>query len=119
MAGTIQAQLYVDINNGGFVDRIQESGSYTQTNVGGGNPGTISVGTVEETVTLSELTTPGTVIIKNLDATNYVDFGFSTGVYGIRLKPGRFNFFDLAPGVTLYAKANTAACRVSVQAYEV
>jgi len=118
MPGTIAVQLYVDINHGNFNDRIQDSQTIAQTGVGGGNPGTISVGTTEEIVTLSELTTPGMIYVKNLDETNYIDFGFSTGVYGIRVKPGMGNWIGLVPGVTLYARANTAACRASIKAYE-
>jgi hypothetical protein len=77
-----------------------------------------SIGTTEETVTFTDIGTNGQIVLQNKDATNYVQVGFSTGVYGIRLKPGTGGgipvAFTLEPGATLYMKANTAACRVSV-----
>jgi len=71
-----------------------------------------SIGTTEESITFTDISVNGWVKLVNEDATNYVQVGFSTGVYGIRLKPGFFAEFFLEPGATIYLKANTAACRV-------
>lgn len=90
----------------------------TQTAAGGPVPGVITVGTTEETVSLSELSTYGWCEIRNLDTTNFVDFGFSTTVYGIRVKAGEIASFRLKPGCTLYAKSDTAACKVAIYALE-
>lgn len=78
-----------------------------------------TIGTTEETVTFVDISSNGQIMLQNEDATNYVQVGFSAGVYGIRLKPGANGGgipaeFTLEPGATLYMKANTAACRVSV-----
>jgi hypothetical protein len=71
-----------------------------------------SIGTTEESITFTDISVNGWVKLENQDATNYVQVGFSTGVYGIRLKAGFACVFFLEPGATIYLKANTAACRV-------
>lgn len=71
-----------------------------------------SIGTTEESISFTDITTNGWVKLENLDGTNYVQVGFSTGVYGIRMKAGFPAFFYLEPGATIYLKANTAVCRV-------
>lgn len=119
MAGTIRVNLQVNIDNGAFSDSITVSNAeFVQTNIGGGNPGTLSIGTVEESVAFTELTGEGYVFLKNLDGTNYVQWGFATGVYGGRLKANEVALFRLEPGTTLYLKADTAACLVQINAYE-
>jgi hypothetical protein len=56
--------------------------------------------------------------MQNLDATNYIEWGFATTVYGGKLEPGEFALFRLKPSTTLYLKANTAACKALVKAFE-
>ena len=91
---------------------------YTQTGVGQDDR-KHSIGTTEESITLTDVSTNGFVLLHNLDSTNYVQWGFATGVYGGRMKAGETaGPFRLEPGATLYLKANTAACRVRVIAYE-
>ena len=81
--------------------------------------GTQSVGTTEETVSwIADIGDEGYIFLRNLDPTNYVQFGFSTGVYGMRLKAGEFAVFRLEPGATLYARANTAAVNIQYIVYE-
>ena len=71
-----------------------------------------SVGTTEEELPQgADLGTPGFILVKNLDSTNYVEVGHSTGVYAAKLLAGEVCLFRLNSG-TLYAKANTAACLV-------
>lgn len=81
--------------------------------------GTLSIGTVEETVSWStDIGDEGYIFLKNLDTTNFVQLGFSTGVYGMKLKAGEIALFRLEPGVTLYAKADTAAVSLQYIVYE-
>jgi hypothetical protein len=78
-----------------------------------------SIGTAEESITFTDIATNGFVWMHNLDTTNYVQWGFSTGVYGGRLKASHTaGPFFVEPGATLYLKANTAACRVRIVHYE-
>ena len=119
MAGTIRINLQVDVANGNFLDSVSVSNkSFVQDNPGGGNPGTLSIGTSEESVALSELGTQGWLFMQNLDDTNYVRWGFATTVYGGRLEPGEVALFRLNPGSTLYMISNSAACRVNIRAFE-
>ncbi len=80
-----------------------------------------SVGTTEETAgpTFGDIGTEGLCVIYNLDTTNYVQVGFATTVYGMRLYgAGAPAMFMIEPGATLYLKANTAACNVRIVVYE-
>ena len=70
------------------------------------------VGTSEEQLAQgADLGTPGYIFIKNLDATNYVEIGSTTGVYDIKLKAGEVCLYR-HNSATVYAKANTGACNV-------
>ena len=71
-----------------------------------------SVGTAEEELVQgADLGTPGYTLILNLDATNYIEVGSTTGVYDIKCKAGEFALYR-HNSATVYAKANTAACLV-------
>ena len=71
-----------------------------------------AVGTTEEELTQgADLGTLGWVFLINLDATNYVQVGKSTGVYTIKMKAGEPAFYR-HDGTTVYAKADTATCNV-------
>lgn len=59
--------------------------------------------------------TVGWVYIKNLDATNYVSVGL-TGSYTIKLLAGESTMFRAAG--TIFALANTGACLVEYQMFE-
>lgn len=89
-----------------------------QTASGGPTPGYVTIGTSEESIAFGELSTQGYLIIHNLDATNYVRWGFATGVYGGRLNAGEYAILRLNPGSTLYLIANTAACKCHVYGLE-
>lgn len=74
--------------------------------------GTQSIGTSEEEIAQgAEVGTPGYLLIKNLDDTNYVEIGSTTGVYDVKLLAGEVALYRHNSG-TIYAKANTSACLV-------
>lgn len=75
-----------------------------------------SIGTSEETISLSTLTTPGVFYFQNFDATNYVEVGISTGVYSWKMIAGDIPAEGRLPASVsnIYIKANTAACRCKV-----
>ncbi len=74
--------------------------------------GTQQIGTSEEVILQGgDLGTPGYIIIRNVDLTNYVELGITTGVYSIKLKAEEVALFRVN-GATLYANADTAACFV-------
>lgn len=77
---------------------------------------TVDVGTSEETINFGDIV-PGFVRLTNLDATNFVEVGFSTGVYGMRLSANNgVAMFERKSGATVYVKSDTAACKIQVEA---
>ena len=73
---------------------------------------TQAIGTSEEEVVQgADIGTPGYVLVKNLDATNYVEIGSTTGVYDIKLLAGEVSLWH-HNSATIYAKANTAECSI-------
>ena len=80
---------------------------------------TISIGTTEVSLTLPAA--PGFIRLENLDATNYIEFGRTTGVYTGKLFPvGGVNYAEFGlNGTTLFVKANTAACVLKYTAFSV
>lgn len=77
----------------------------------------------EENVDLGDIVYPGYCYLKNLDSTNYIEYGPDGGgssmvVLG-RLLPDEFAVLRIAPaGATLMAQANTAACKLLVRCLE-
>lgn len=86
--------IQVDVTGDAFTHEIQEVGT-----------------TEEELAQGADLGTPGYLFIKNLDSTNYVEVGSTTGVYDIKLKAGEIALYR-HNSATIYAKADTAACKV-------
>ena len=70
-----------------------------------------NIGTTEATLG-DALTTTGWLLMRNLDATNYVEWGPAAGSYIGRMEAGEFAFFRTVPAAAVYIKANTAACDV-------
>jgi len=119
MANEIAVTAKITVTNGLAKDTFNPgSQTYDQTAQGGPTPGVISVGTSEESVAFGELSTVGWLVMRNLDPTNYVQWGFATTAYGGRLEAGETALFRLEPSTTVYLKANTAACLVDIRAYE-
>lgn len=119
MAGTILLNFNALAQNGSFYDSITVSNKeVVQTTPGGGNPGTLQISTGEDNVTFGDMNAPGWVFIQNLDDTNYVEWGFATGVYGGKLEPGEFAVFRLTTGAGLFLSADTAACYVNIRCFE-
>lgn len=75
---------------------------------------TQNIGTSEEDVTFGNVTTLGWLFMRNLDSTNYVQWGAkdTTMKTAGRLEAGEFALFRVEPGITLRMVANTAACDV-------
>lgn len=125
MANEIKATASLQCTNGSVVVLPQVGASQmslTQTTLGGGGPGFLSIGTSEEDITLTDITNCGWVWIENLDTTNFVKYGPKSAGAMIefgRLMPSTRHLFQLAPtGVTIRAVADTAACKVHVYALE-
>jgi hypothetical protein len=97
--------------------------SIFQTLEGGGNPGELLVTEAAEVTLSFGSVSPGPILLFNLDATNFVQWGVATTVYPFRLHPRAASnsracpaFVTLESG-TIYLRANTADCRVLVLGY--
>lgn len=76
------------------------------------------IGTAEEAVDLGDLTSADLVVVKNLDPTNFVTlYNISGGSAFTKILPGETHMFRLF-SVALYAKADTAECRIQVLSFE-
>ena len=71
--------------------------------------GVQAVGTSEESLDKGDVVTIGFLAVRNMDATNYVNVGVTTGVYSIKLFPGQGCVIPWN-GQYTYIKANTSAC---------
>lgn len=96
---------------------------YTDDQTGSGVFSTTqSIGTSEEDVDLSAVGTEGWCYLKNLDTTNFVEWGKKDGSNNMqaigKLKAGEFAWFRFDPGATLRMQANTAACNVFIKVFE-
>ena len=118
MANEITVNINTTCTNGKFSSRFDSSTQITQV-AQGGRDIIVIIGTTEETLVFTDITTLGVAVFYNLDTTNYVQWGGSAGVYVGRLKPSDMpHTIRLEPGATIYMKANTAACKVRVICYE-
>jgi hypothetical protein len=120
MANEIRISESVNVVNGSFRDSFAPGlVTITQASSGGGNPGTVSIGTAEEDVAFGDVT-PSLVILQNLDGTNFVQYGPKSGgamiAFG-KLAAGKTARFVMDAAVTLRMKADTATCKVLIKGY--
>lgn len=93
------------------------SRSYSGTITTSGNEYNLStqtIGTADESVSIgSDISSLGFIQVRNLDGTNYVELGYTSGTYFAKLKAGESCVFRAGSGLTtLHAKANTGACDI-------
>jgi hypothetical protein len=77
--------------------------------------GIATVGTSDETLALGDISAPGWVIIKNLDATNFVLLGSDGTSYPIKILPGQTVGPVFWNAAAVHVKADTADCAVAYQ----
>jgi hypothetical protein len=122
MADEITITLRLQCRNGAFTfDKSMTGIQLDQATARGGNPGVVNIGTSEEDVAFGDLTDPAYILIRNLDATNYVEFGMSDAgtMKSIgKIRPGGVALFERMTGKTLRMKANTAAVDVEIYALD-
>lgn len=122
MADEITITSNLQCTNGGFSFATREgSVRVDQAVAGGGGPGTVTITTSDAAVSLGSFTAKGYCFIKNLDATNYVEFGPESGgaiVKLIRLNAGESCLFRFVSSATLRAQANTASVKCYIAVLE-
>jgi hypothetical protein len=81
---------------------------------------TLEIGTSEVEVTFgAQIGNAGVCVLKNLASANYVEVGFATGAYPLKILAGQFAVIPLAPATdSLFLKANTAAAMVQLYVHE-
>ena len=121
MANEFTISVGVSLVNGSLRAQFpQLSRLYTQTTSGMSDQ-TLSIGTSEENASFTDITTPGFVVLHNLDSTNFVQYGMSDGGTMkslCKLKAGDVHLIRLDASTTLRLKADTSACKVRVMCFE-
>ena len=122
MAGTINSSCVLNVNHGSLRTQLNPGQNViAQAVARGPSPGCVVVGTTDTEIDFSQLATLGAIQITNLATANYVDFGPDDGdgsfLPAIRIKPGETWQFRLVPGVTYFAKSDTAASPVVFSAF--
>ena len=114
MANEIQITAGMNCTNGNLSVQVPASTiRVDQTTARGGGPASVEIGTTEESVSFGDVTARW-VYLRNLDTSNFIEVGFSAGVYGIKLLAGETALFPLKTTATVYCKADTAACTLQV-----
>jgi hypothetical protein len=117
MANEIFYRLELTARKSGAVVSQNASGNITMT----GSEmiqSTQVIGTTSEVINLGEIASaPAMLLVQNLDVTNYVEIGGDSGLTVFKLKiPASKSILISPTSATIYAKANTASCRIQIVA---
>jgi hypothetical protein len=122
MANEITIQANLSCTNGGFSFATREGSVRVNQSVnGGGGPGVLTITTSDTALSLGTYSAKGYCFIKNLDPTNYVEFGPESGgaiVKMIRLNAGEYALFRFVSAAVLRAQANTASVKCYIAVLE-
>lgn len=121
MASEINVKFSLQAKNGFLQESIVIGQLQIDQAAVGVAGGAQSIGTSEEVVDFGDIGTEGVLFLRNLDDTNFIEFGpEDTGAmvaFG-KLKPGEIAFLRMKPTVVLRAQADTAACLLQVKLLE-
>jgi hypothetical protein len=120
MANEITSSTSLTVTKNGATFNASANKTFTQT----GNVALNAVqniGTAAELVSLGDITgVPGAMLVKNLDTTNFIEISLDSGGTQIFAKLTAGKGMLWFPSVAaVYAKSDTAACRLQVLAIEV
>lgn len=118
MANEIALNLSATLTNGRLKDQFNPGQILVTQGLAGAMTRIIAVTTSDTAYTFADITTFGWVTLQNLDATNYVAYGPTSGGAIInfgKMKPGEPAVFRAYPGISFRMQANTATCNVFVQ----
>lgn len=123
MAGEMNATLQMTVTNGNFIDQINETAVIDQATGAGGAPGLQNVGFAahEALAGVGDLTAFGRICIKNLDTTNFINWGVEVAAtfYPVgRLLAGEWDWWRLDLAAALFLQADTGACLVQIRLYD-
>lgn len=112
MADEIRLTTYMTVRNSNLTRDWKPTEQRITQAVSRAAGGVQNVGTTHEAVAVGDISTLGWAHFANLDSTNYVELGLDVAAAFVpmaRLNAGEKCLLRLAQGITLYAKANTAA----------
>lgn len=120
MANEIKINFGVTYANGALSDAVAPYTANVNQTTQQFHGTVVSVGTSEEDLAIGDIATLGYLYLKNIDPTNYVQYGPKSGASMVafgRLKAGESAMLRLEPGITLRWIANTAAVKVLAKIY--
>lgn len=121
MANEIKLDIRIAAENGFFKDEFSPGRIQIDQAAIGSSGGVFSIGTSEEAISFTDISTEGWLWMRNLDDTNYVQWGpEDTGAMVVmgRMEAGEPAIFRIDSSVTLRLQANTAACKVLIKVLE-
>lgn len=121
MANEIRIATVFSCTNGSFKETFNTGTLQFDQAAIGLSGGVYSIGTSEEAISFTDISTEGYLWLRNMDATNYVDWGpeeSSAMIEMGRLEPGEFAIMRMFPTAVLRLKANTSACKVLIKVLE-
>ena len=121
MANEISVTSTFSITNNNLTYSSSESFNADQSIQGGPSNGTQQIGTTHETIGVTDITSLGWAVFKNLDNTNYIEVGVdvsATFYPFLRLLPGETVVVRVSPAITLYAKANSTPSDLQTSVFE-
>lgn len=122
MANEFNLTLSCRYTNGELSQTINVSETYSQTTLGMHAP-VVTVNTsASEALSIGDVATEGFMFLKNLDSTNYVQWGAQSSTGGLatigRIRAGEFAWLRMDSGATMRFQANTAPVKLQVVLFE-
>lgn len=111
MSAELLLQASLKFSKGGAVVEANFPSTYFDVSGNFGNKEVQAIGITDETLNLGDIATIGFILLRNLDATNYITVGSDGTLYPLKLKPGEF-FLGRWNAAAIHAKANTAPCNL-------
>lgn len=121
MANEITLRTMLSVLNGNLKSKLEPGDIRINQTTKRLHAPVVSVGTSEEDLSFGDLVTPGLVMLRNLDAANFVTYGPKSGgsmvAFG-KIKAGETAIVRLSGSVTWRWVADTGACLVQVFALD-
>jgi hypothetical protein len=111
MSAELQIQASLKFSKGGANIETNFPSSYFDVSGTVGDKEVQAIGTADEVLNLGDIATIGYVMLRNLDATNYISIGSDGTLYPIKLKPGEVALVRWN-AAAIHAKANVAVCNL-------
>ncbi len=117
MSNEINYSVAIGCINGDYFNQARKPGSQLANQATQGAAGDVQIigFAADEVIVYGDLVAPRWCFLRNLDPTNYIKIGPTTGgaiLEMARLLPGESMLFPIGPSVVLRAQAAVAACKL-------